>query len=147
MEIISINNQYASGLQRLGAFIIDRLLLSTIASLFVWHWWWSPYSFDSNWLHLSFKFWGYNIFRETAIIIYYAIMESSSYHATLGKIVFGLKVVDKNNNPVDFSKALLRNLSKILSGLVLGIGYVMIIFDERKQGLHDKIADTFVVRQ
>jgi uncharacterized RDD family membrane protein YckC len=59
----------------------------------------------------------------------------------------GIKVVNKNNQPLDFSKALLRNLSKLLSAFILGIGYIMIIFDDRKQGLHDKIADTFVVKQ
>lgn len=74
-------------------------------------------------------------------------MESSKYQATVGKIVMGIKVVNKNGQGLDFSKAMLRNLSKILSAIIMGIGYIMIIFDDRKQGLHDKIADTFVVKQ
>lgn len=73
-------------------------------------------------------------------------MESSRYQGTLGKIVMGIKVVDHNNQRLEFPRALLRNLSKILSGFLLGLGYIMIIFDDRKQGLHDKIADTFVVK-
>ena len=73
-------------------------------------------------------------------------MESSKYQATLGKMAMGIKVVNYNGQRLDFTKALLRNLSKFLSAFILGIGYIMIIFDDRKQGLHDKIADTFVVK-
>jgi uncharacterized RDD family membrane protein YckC len=74
-------------------------------------------------------------------------MESSKYQATIGKLALGMKVTDVRQQPIDFSKALLRNLSKYLSALILWIGYIMIIFDDRKQGLHDKIADTLVMNQ
>jgi uncharacterized RDD family membrane protein YckC len=73
-------------------------------------------------------------------------MESSQYQATLGKMALGIKVVDQNNERISLGRAVLRNLSKYLSYLILCIGYIMIIFDERKQGLHDKIADTFIVK-
>lgn len=89
----------------------------------------------------------HSLIREIIFITYYVLMESSKYQGTLGKIALGMKVVDKNGMRIDLSKAILRNLSKILSALILGIGYFMIIFDDRKQGLHDKIADTFVVKR
>ena len=78
-------------------------------------------------------------------MLYYSYMESSKYQATLGKLALGIKVTDVRGGSIDFSKALLRNLSKYLSAFILYIGYIMIIFDDRKQGLHDKIADTLVV--
>ena len=152
MEIISIANNYASGTKRLLAFIIDRLVLHAVFSALFFNWWgmpwgwsWSHLSFGS--VHLGFRFWAYNVVVETLIVIYYSVMESSKYQATLGKLALGMKVTDVNQMPIDFSKALLRNLSKYLSALIFYIGYLMIIFDDRKQGLHDKIADTLVVNQ
>ena len=154
MQVISVNNQYSSGMRRLVAFFIDHLLLSTILGALLWQIWDWPFGFDDynfpmHWHNWSWNFniLSHNFFKETLIIIYYALMESSKYQATVGKIVMGIKVVNKQGQGLDFSKALLRNLSKILSAFILGIGYIMIIFDDRKQGLHDKIADTFVVKQ
>ena len=66
---------------------------------------------------------------------------------TPGKMAIRVKVVRSDGEPVGYGRALLREtLGKFLSGLILGIGYLMIAFDEQKQGLHDKIADTYVVK-
>jgi len=152
MQVLSVNNNYSSGFRRLVAFIIDHMLVGAILSalawpLFGWPLSFTDFNFPFHWHNWNFNFMSHNFYKEIFIIIYYALMESSKYHATVGKIVMGIKVVNKNNQPLDFSKALLRNLSKILSAIIMGIGYIMIIFDDRKQGLHDKIADTFVVKQ
>ncbi len=152
MEVVSFNKDYASGIKRLLAFIIDRLALHAAFSVlfFAWFgapegWSWSHLSFGA-W-HLAFRYWAYYATVEALIVLYYSYMESSKYQATLGKLAVGIKVVDNHYGRLDFAKALLRNLSKYLSALIIYIGYIMIIFDDRKQGLHDKIADTFVVEQ
>lgn len=152
MQVISINNQYATGFRRLIAFFIDHIALSTILSALLWSTFDWPFGFNDydfiyNWQRWNFSLLGHNFLKELIIIIYYALMESSKYQATLGKIVMGIKVVNNNGQRLDFAKAALRNISKILSGLILGLGYVMIIFDDRKQGLHDKLAGTLVVKQ
>lgn len=77
-------------------------------------------------------------------VLYYAIMESSVRQATLGKMAVGIKVGDQNGNRISFANALGRYFSKIISGLILYIGFMMVGWDDRKQGLHDKIAGTFV---
>ena len=146
MEVSSVNNDYSSGMRRLGAFIVDRIALHMFFSLLIWRWW-NPFDYDYDIIHWGWHIWGFNVIRETINIIYYSLMESSRYQGTLGKIAMGIKVVDHNNQRLEFPRALLRNLSKILSGFLLGLGYIMIIFDDRKQGLHDKIADTLVVNQ
>jgi uncharacterized RDD family membrane protein YckC len=76
--------------------------------------------------------------------LYEAFMESSSYQATLGKMIFGLKVTDLNGNRIGFDRATGRHFAKWLSSMTLGIGYIMVGFSERKQGLHDLIAGTLV---
>lgn len=79
--------------------------------------------------------------------LYYSLMESSKYQASIGKMVLGLKVTDINGNKLDFSKALVRNLCKIISSMILLIGYLMAAFTEKKQALHDMIANTLVVKK
>ena len=76
--------------------------------------------------------------------LYEALMESSSRQATLGKMAFGMKVTDLNGNRISFGRATARHFAKYLSGLILGIGYIMAGFSERKQALHDVLAGTLV---
>ncbi len=78
--------------------------------------------------------------------LYEAFMESSSYQATVGKMIFGMKVTDLNGNRISFANATGRHFAKWLSGMILGIGYIMVAFTERKQGLHDLLAGTLVRR-
>lgn len=80
-------------------------------------------------------------------IFYHAIMESSRYQASLGKLALELKVTDGSGNPIRFSKALLRNGAKLISSAVLMIGFAMAAFTARKQALHDFIADTCILKK
>ena len=79
--------------------------------------------------------------------IYYASMESSSWQATLGKKILGLRVTDLAGNRISFSRASGRFFGKILSGMILGIGFLMAGFTARKQALHDILAGCLVLRQ
>lgn len=78
-------------------------------------------------------------------VVYFAGMESSSRQGTLGKIAFNLKVIDKSGNPISFMNAMGRYFAKIISALLLCIGFLMVAWDDKKQGLHDKIAETLVI--
>ncbi len=69
------------------------------------------------------------------------------YGATLGKMATGLKVVAPDGRGISYGKALGRYFAEILSGLILGIGYLMVAFDAEKRSLHDRICDTRVVRK
>jgi len=88
------------------------------------------------------------IFLSTVIqVLYYSLMESSQHQATLGKMALGIKVTDMEGNKVDFMKAFLRNIGKILSSMIMLIGYLMAGLTEKKQALHDMLASTLVVRK
>lgn len=78
--------------------------------------------------------------------LYYALMESSARQATLGKMALGIIVTDIEGRRIGFGKATGRHFAKILSALILGIGFLMVAFTQRKQGLHDILAGTLVIR-
>lgn len=147
MQVISVNNAYASAGRRLVAWVIDRLIIGALIAI-VFRWNMAHYNYDA-WLDIHFWDWSIGLSAMSQFILlalYNAAMEATRYQGSVGKIALGIKVTDLNGEPLPFSKALLRNLSKFISWAILCIGYAMIVFDERKQGLHDKIADTFVVK-
>jgi uncharacterized RDD family membrane protein YckC len=78
--------------------------------------------------------------------LYFALMESKK-GATLGKMALGIKVTDMNGNMISFGKATGRYFGKILSGLIMYIGYIMAGFTQQKQALHDILAGTLVVNK
>lgn len=79
--------------------------------------------------------------------LYSALMESSANQATLGKMALGLVVTDQMGNRIGFGRATGRYLAKFVSAFVLMIGFIMVGFTERKQGLHDMIAGTLVSKK
>jgi uncharacterized RDD family membrane protein YckC len=60
-------------------------------------------------------------------------------------MAIGIKVTDLNGNRISFGRATGRYFAKILSGMILMIGYIMAGFTEKKQALHDMIASCLVV--
>lgn len=79
--------------------------------------------------------------------LYYALMESSDKQATLGKMAVGIIVTDENNNRISFGKASGRFFAKIVSALALYIGFIMVGFTRKKQGLHDIMATCLVLNK
>jgi uncharacterized RDD family membrane protein YckC len=65
---------------------------------------------------------------------------------TVGKLSLGIKIIRTDSSPVDLKCAFLRFLASLLCVATLGIGFLVIAFDSRKQGLHDHLADTYVVK-
>ncbi len=79
--------------------------------------------------------------------LYYAGMESSEHQATLGKLALNIRVTDMAGQRIGFLRATVRHFSKILSSMLFLIGYIMIAFTTRKQGLHDIIAACLVINR
>ncbi len=79
--------------------------------------------------------------------LYYALMESSSKRATLGKMAIGIEVTDMDGQKISFGRATGRFFAKCISGLILYIGYIMAAFTQQKQALHDILASCLVVNK
>jgi uncharacterized RDD family membrane protein YckC len=82
----------------------------------------------------------------TLITIAYYVVFWTWRGQTPGKMAAGVKVIRTDGSNITLGYALLRYLGYIVSGIMLGIGFLWIAFDPRKQGIHDKIADTYVVK-
>lgn len=78
--------------------------------------------------------------------LYFALMESSARGATVGKMAVGLRVVDEHGQRISFLRATGRFFAKLISTMILLIGYLMVAFTDRKRGLHDIMAGTLVVK-
>jgi uncharacterized RDD family membrane protein YckC len=78
--------------------------------------------------------------------LYFALLESSERGATVGKMVMGLRVVTSDGQRLSFMNATGRYFAKILSAIILCIGFIMVAFTDKKRGLHDIIAGTLVIK-
>jgi uncharacterized RDD family membrane protein YckC len=119
---------YAGFWKRVAALLIDTIVVSAASGIL------TAVTFGMAWFSIFLLPW-----------IYEAIMLSSEKQATVGKMVLGLVVTDLNGGRISFGRATGRHFAKWLSALTLGIGFLMVAFTERKQALHDMIADTLVM--
>jgi uncharacterized RDD family membrane protein YckC len=78
--------------------------------------------------------------------LYNAILESSTWQATVGKKALSLVVTDESGQRISFGRASARYFAKIVSSMILLFGFFMIGWTERKRGLHDMIAGTLVYK-
>jgi uncharacterized RDD family membrane protein YckC len=119
---------YAGFWQRFAAIIIDAVVVSLAASILAA----GTAGFGS--FALIFLTW-----------LYEALMISSEKQATVGKMILGIIVTDSDGLRFSFVRATARHFAKYLSGLLLGIGFLMAAFTQKKQALHDMLVDTLVV--
>jgi uncharacterized RDD family membrane protein YckC len=84
-----------------------------------------------------------NLVVPAVVIVWFWIARQ----ATPGKMVFGARVVDAQTGaPMTTRQSIGRYLGYYVSIFALGLGFVWIAFDARKQGWHDKLAGTVVIR-
>jgi uncharacterized RDD family membrane protein YckC len=77
--------------------------------------------------------------------LYSALLESGPKQATLGKRLLDLKVTNMEGGRINFGQATGRHFGKYLSMIIIFIGFLMMLWDRKKQTLHDKLAGTLVL--
>ena len=127
---------YAGFWIRVIATIIDGLLLQII-QVVLSYLIYGTYHFGNEPLELT-------LLGMLIGLAYAVSMQASSLQATVGKMACGIRVGDENGNQISAMNALGRYFAQILSVITLCIGYLMVAWDDKKQGLHDKLAGTYV---
>ncbi len=127
------NPSYAGFWIRFAAALIDTLVIGIPASILQFG---LIFATGSNSMMYVIEL------AAAALIIYLDGIKGG----TPGKLILGMRIVNEKGDYIGIPMAILRYIGKILSTIILLIGYLMIAWDSRKQGLHDKIAKTFVVK-
>lgn len=93
---------------------------------------------------LGIIFLGFTLYY-VGVFLYYTLQHSGKHQATIGKRAMKLYVTDEHGERLTFGKAAIRFLGRIINSFTMYIGYLIILFTEKKQGLHDIIAKTLVL--
>ncbi len=79
-------------------------------------------------------------------VAYYVIFTGHGGQ-TPGKMALRIKVINRDGTQISYGRAAFREIpGKFISGIIFGIGYLMVAFDDQKQGLHDRMANTYVIK-
>lgn len=136
----SNSNNYAKPGYRIGAFIIDILLLNILVIPFIFLWLFRiPIIPSEKEINTASK-----VLGALVAWLYFSIMESSKYQASLGKLMFGIMVTDAHGERLTLGKAMLRAFFKIL-GPFSGPCFFLCLWTPKKQALHDILAKTLVM--
>ena len=141
--------KYVGFWARFAANFLDGILIS----IFV-----SPASIYIGQLVSRDRFWGYYGIRESGAkaLAFYSVLFVLSQiillvlwfvkRASVGKMAISAKIVDAKTGKAPTKKQLIgRYFAYLLSWLPLGLGFLWIAFDSKKQGWHDKLAGTAVI--
>lgn len=142
---VPVNIVYASFWRRLGAMLIDGIILEAAAfvlSLFFG-------STTSGTRSVGFNLSGTPAVILQIIFLVYVVFFTTKFGKTLGKMALKIKVIDPNTNlPPKIGKAMLREVvGKFVSSIAIGLGYLWVLWDTKKQAWHDKIAKTIVIKE
>jgi uncharacterized RDD family membrane protein YckC len=160
---ITISNQrgyYAGFISRALAFIVDTVLLS-LSFIFL-AWLINFLTFTMN-LNATMNYLSQNVFPglqpilefirsplfqallSFVIIMSYYVICWSVAGESIGKALFGLKIVPLRGGRLSFRRSIIRYLSYYLSGIAFGLGFIWVLVDDRRLAWHDKIARTCVI--
>ena len=151
----SVEPKYASFWSRLLAIIIDYLLVNFVLSLIIALVIVVGYADEGpdvvqrgdDLVRDLSESWGpAQLLLLAGYWLYFAVMHSSAWGATVGKRVLGLYVVDEDGHRLNFWQATIRFFGKLISSVVLFVGFLVALIHPRRQALHDLIAKTYVMR-
>lgn len=132
--------RYAGFWMRFWAYVLDLIVIGSIERLLV----------KPLFRFLEIPLAEFNMFAPisiaSAIIFYlYFVLMTKFFNQTLGKMVFGIKVVDLKNDQLSWGTILFREwIGRFISATIV-IGYIIVAFLPKKQGLHDLFTDTSVI--
>jgi uncharacterized RDD family membrane protein YckC len=137
-ELISI--RYAGFWMRFWAYLLDLIIVGSIERLIV----------NPLFRVLEIPLVEFNMFAPvsiaSAIIFYlYFVLMTKYFNQTLGKMVFGIKVIDLKNDKLTWGTILFREWIGRFISVTVVIGYIIVAFLPKKQGLHDLFTDTSVI--
>ena len=135
LESLPIEKRYVGFWRRFAAYLLDGIILNIISWILGF-----VLSFLPYWIGSVIAI----VFVIGSIVYFLGFWVWQG--ATPGKMMMGVKIVKTDGSPIGIGRAILRYIGYFVSAITLYIGYLMIAWDSKKQGLHDKIAGTYVIK-
>lgn len=128
---------------RFWAYIVDLLVLSSVGMLLI-----KPV-FRLFSLDVNSSSWYAPISLVTAILFYlYFVLMTKFFSQTVGKMIFGIRVVSKGEGKLSWGTVLFREwIGRLISVIPFNLPYIVAAFTPQKQAIHDFIADTIVIHE
>ena len=101
-------------------------------------------------VHEGADFYVFRLFQLISMFtvwLYFAVMECTTPQATIGKMLMGIYVTDLEGERVAFSRASIRYWMKYVSLVIFFLGFAIAAFTRQKQALHDKVANSLVLKR
>lgn len=137
------NQEYAGFWIRFGAVLIDLVVIAIV--------FWVPLTLiygEEYWVGDQFYHGFWDLMFSYILPFVATIWFWLRFFGTPGKMALRLKIVDANTgSKLSLGQAIGRYFAYIVAALPLLLGYIWVGIDKRKQGLHDKLAGTVVIRQ
>jgi len=147
---ISTNNfKYAEPQKRVLAWLIDFALVNLILLLLVPGFWvdWSTFigsllAGTADFMKMIFSM-SFVVFW-IAPLVYLSVM-GGFMSKTVGMIIVKIRIANLNGSRIGWVKAILRSVLFVIASIPFGLGFLPILFNAKKQGLHDKLSETVVI--
>ncbi len=136
-HIANDNLTFATLPERFAAAFVDYAIILTIFMLLV------SLVANSTGEIINAKFW--HVFAIEWL--YFSSQHSSQKRATLGMRVMKLEIITMNQQQLQFTTASLRYICSLLSSIILWLGHLMMLTNDLRQTLHDKMAGTLVIKK
>lgn len=135
--------KYAGFWMRFWAYITDLVILYSINGILL-----SPLKFVNDGQTITIGYWTlYGILSGIIFYLYFLIM-TKFLGQTLGKMIFGLKVIHENDEPLKWSDLIFREvIGRFIHRIIFitFILYIVVAFTPQKQGIHDMFGNTRVI--
>ncbi|RYG71755.1 RDD family protein [Lentibacillus lipolyticus] len=142
-EIVSEErHSYAGFWMRFWAYLADLVIVFSLNGILL-----SPFKFVSGW-EMDVGFWTVTGIAGAIVFYLYFLLMTKFYGKTLGKMIFGLRVIREDQKPLKWSDLLVREvIGRFIYRVFwfMSLLYLFVAFTDQKQGIHDMFADTRVV--
>lgn len=147
MQNSAENRVYAGFFVRLAAYLVDLFIVGFGLLLVKIPMWGIFVGFSSDIISRDFIF-SYSFMDVVCYLLsaaYFSLMTYTS-GSTIGKKLFHLKVISSEERELTLFEVVFREtVGRFLSSFILNAGYIILVADKEKRGLHDRLSDTLVI--
>ncbi|WP_245805923.1 RDD family protein [Bacillus alkalicellulosilyticus] len=134
---------YAGFWMRFWAFLLDGVVIFSVNGIVIY-----PILRFTGLIDERFLTFAVGGTLTTIVSFLYFVLMTKYFQQTLGKMVFGLKVITVDRGPLSWQTVIFREvIGRYIHQALFFLSalYVVVAFSRKKQGIHDKVADTYVI--